>query len=621
MTLSIQLDPEKYHSRLKEYFKNATEWGSIFVPNDSPKKIIKNAINLKNRFLNYDEIVLQMLNEDSNLVLFGRRGTGKTTYVTYSFFERLEAFDENSGLFPVYVNLNLMNPSIASIDILTSYFFVVLIQSVLKSVQIYWQYTSNKGIFEKLAKNFKKSIFGGLEKYVDKDLIEENENIFKLTTETQSNEDDEEDQKDLENYLKSRDDFNKKLNLIFKQKQILVNYDTFYLISDRILSTLNASGFILYIDEVSEFFVSREKEGQHLAMIPVFLDFVQNIVTLNEKKYFLKLVLYQREDLDYIYCRAKREPDIKGWSYCTLDIYQNTEEMVKRKAEEKKKIKKIYQDLIKEKIFYFLVKGCDDEENTLMNQLEKIEGNVNDYKKFETNVLKNIFQDYEKNSLNIFYLLNFSTGGAIRELAFILKDALTREQGIPLIQLDNIRLAISTRYNSRRDESKEVKLFETVILEKFKNKENQLFFLEKIQDDFLPNQQEIARALSKLEQNFLINFVSDKIEGIYKVYCYHPGFANSQDNFYACLQLKVDQKASLTIFSKRDLWRNYFDEIKEEEKQNDNLIFKQHFDAIVEYLDKNQEFALLQKLKDMEEFINFEDSNFFVIEIILTMVN
>ena len=156
LTIEIKDLDSQILEDVENYFMNLQGWGSLFVNDptdeDSIKKIITEYEELEEKFVNFNEDALDNLNKFDNMLLWGRRGTGKSTYLTKSFFHQIFNFKRKRKFVPLFVDCNLLFKTDLEDSVLNiSYFYAGLKSQIVKSLLLFQKllyHVKRKGLGE-----------------------------------------------------------------------------------------------------------------------------------------------------------------------------------------------------------------------------------------------------------------------------------------------------------------------------------------------------------------------------------------------------------------------------------------------------------------------------------------
>lgn len=568
MTIKIGDLNSEILERVEIYFKNLRGWGSLFVkdPTDdeSIEEIISEYEDLNEKFVNFYEDALKNLNNFSNMLLWGRRGTGKSTYLTKSFFHQIYKFKGRKRNVPIFIDCNLLFKEDLEENLLNiSYFYAGLKSQIVKSLLL----------FQKILHHFNKKNLVSLD--------EDDLSCIKFKGPEFETEDFSEDLA-RKNYDLFLEKYSQQLyNNI--QKDQPMNFESILTFLIELKRQWQVHGFIFYIDEVSEFFIAKGHFKESVRNY--FLDFISRAILNYSGLMVFKLVLYQEYDFEYLQRGAPKDVRVHRKyfnSFAALDLFNENKYFGKKIGIRGTSIKRQYEADLNKHIDAIFNKASNDWNRIIAD--------------FENNEIQN----------KIYKYLRESTGGTIRELGFIISEAIKQSKENktrPInVTIPNLRAAIIAHYKKVNTLllTKEIKLIEEVISTKKKDKDpNILYFTDRINtSDYKPldekNVEKVFKHnfLAELEQNFIINIVSMlKINGgTETVFVFHPGYAfqntwpdkdiefNSNHLRHNSMHIALNLRYK-NAFSK--YFKNYIEEIEVEEQSIKNKYLNIIKDALL----------------------------------------
>jgi len=548
------------------YLNEAVKFGSIFDDWADSEKVKSKYKELNEHFINFNPEALNSLISKDHTILFGRRGTGKTTYVTKAFFNFVDSIKnekQEKKFIPVYCNSHLMNEDVyGSKEFVDTHFYFTLIGNIFRSISLFKDYFQKIKSAKKRKKRFEQLLEGVQNNPVDS--ILELFSIFLSDVETIDEIKKKEDYKEI--FSKYRDEME---NLINKF-DVELSFNDFNKIIQNMKRIWNVDGFVFYFDELSEAFIhQKNKNTKH--NIETFFNFIQQSLNIPSETLIFKFIFYSKDDFYYLndILESKIKMDLKFFNFTSLEIYQSNFAL---NLSDSAKIQEKYSKLTKKVIENFICLASGDKNYNNLNSNEK------------EDIFDQIFDQFNVISKDLFFFIQFSTGAAIREIAFILKNVGKYQPKTGYrnkINLTEIKNAIKKRFMDRRRiyNSKDSSLIENQLLTcKEIGKEMDWICFSNQLPDKISNidsnyQKTFERMLRHLEQQYLINFVTDKYQKIYNIYCYNPGFALSKG-------YDVNHKAVSLISNNYSLFQ---------ENQYDPIQWQKHIASIVQEMLDNQE--------------------------------
>ncbi len=567
---------------VESYFTNLQGWGSLFVndPTDeeSINRIITEYEELDKKFVNFNKDALNNLNNFDNMLLWGRRGTGKSTYLTKSFFHQIYNFKRNRKFVPIFIDCNLLFKLDLEDSLLNiSYFYAGLKSQIVKSLLL----------FQKIISHVKKKKLSELDeedldyiKFEDLDLESDD---FQFESEFIT-------RKNYDVFLES---YSKRLyeNI---QKEKPINFDSIHNFLTDLQRKWKIKGFIFYIDEVSEFFLAKGYFKDSVRNY--FLEFLSECIPNLRNLLIFKLVLYQESDFEQLQSGSPDKFRIHRkyfQPFARLDLFNENKYFGLRIGSKGPAIKVQYESDLNLHLIAIFEKASSE--------------------------WQRIFDNFQRNQQLILKYLRESTGGTMRELGFIISEAIKQSKENKKKQnsvtIPNLRAALIAHYKKIKTSllTEEIKIMEEIVSsKKADNDPNIPYFVDSINtSDYKPLDERKVENIYKqkflidLEQAFLVNMVSMlKTKGeTENIFVYHPGYAffntwSDSDIKFNSAHLRHPTMHIAKFMKNKMLFFEYFESYTNEIEKEEKSIKENYFESIKKAL-----LAKGESLTTIERFI------------------